>query len=139
MVARVLVGIDFSPASRLALEKAAAWARILHVPLLAMHVVDHPEQPLFEIYAPMGDPTWFQRSEPKVKESMDEWLASYPDTTRIIQIGNPAKRLAAESNPETLLVVGHVGHGALESMLFGSTAERVVRQAKGDVLVVRTT
>lgn len=138
MLQRVLVGLDFSPASRRALETAVAWAKRLGVPLMAMHVIDQPEQPLFELYAPMGDPNWFHTSEPRVKESMDAWLGSYPDTIRIIRVGNPARRLAEESNLQTLLVVGNVGHGALDSLLFGSTAERVVRHAKGDVLVVRT-
>ena len=138
MVSRVLVGIDFSPASRQALEQASAWAKKLQVPLVAMHVVDHPDQPLFRLYAPMGDPTWFHSAEPLASEHMNGWLAAYPGTSSIIRTGSPAKRLVEESNPETLLVVGNVGHGALDSLLFGSTAEKVVRHAAGDVLVIKT-
>jgi universal stress protein A len=35
-------------------------------------------------------------------------------------------------------VLGQVGHSALEHLLFGSTASKVVRHAPCDVLVVRT-
>lgn len=139
MVSRVLVGIDFSPASRQALEQASVWANRLQVPLVAMHVVDHPDQPLFRLYAPMGDPTWFHTAEPMAAEHLDQWIAPYSGTTQLIKTGNPAKRLVEESNSDTLLVVGNVGHGALDSLLFGSTSEKVVRHAHGDVLVVRTT
>ena len=40
-------------------------------------------------------------------------------------------------DPEALLVIGQVGHSALEHLLFGSTATKLVRHAPCDVLVVR--
>lgn len=137
MINRVLVGIDFSAASRRALERAAEWADRLKVPLTAMHVVEHPSQSLFWIYAPMGDPSWFQEFEPGAKEALDEWLSPYPGSTSLTRTGSAAKMLAEEANSDTLLVIGNVGHGALDAILFGSTADRVIRSAKGDVLVVR--
>ncbi|MDE3246607.1 MAG: universal stress protein, partial [Acidobacteriota bacterium] len=53
MVNRVLVGIDFSPASRQALKRAAEWATRLNVPLVALHVLAHPSQVVFQPYTPM--------------------------------------------------------------------------------------
>jgi len=137
MVNRVLVGIDFSDASRRALKRAAQWATRLNVPLIAMHVVTQPSQALFQPYAPMADPSWFHKFEPNAKALLDEWLSAYPGSTSLIRTGNPARLLVAEADADTLLVVGHVGHGALDSLLFGSTADRVIRIAQGDVLVVR--
>ena len=49
-----------------------------------------------------------------------------------------ARTLTPLLTPDTLLVVAQVGHSALERLLFGSTAARVVRLAPCDVLVVRT-
>lgn len=137
MFKRVLVGIDFSAASRRAMERAAEWAIRLNVPLTAMHVVEHPNQTLFQVYAPMADPTWFHKSEPNAQELMDQWLSPYPGSTSLIRTGSAAKLLVAEANADTLLVIGNVGHGALDALLFGSTANRVIRTAQGDVLVVR--
>lgn len=136
MLNRVLVGIDFSEGSREALARAAAWADRLHLPLLAMHVVEHPERELFRLYAPMGDPAWFHEFEPKAQELLDQWLAPYPNAKGLIRHGSAAKALIAEADARTLVVVGQVGHGALET-LFGGTAERVIRGALGDVLVVK--
>lgn len=137
MVNRVLVGIDFSEASRRALERAALWAAKLKIPLVAIHVVEHPSQVVFQPYAPMADPSWFQKIEPNAKELMEQWLEPYPGSTSLIRTGNAAKLLVVESDADTLLVIGNVGHGALDALLFGSTADRVIRSAKGDVLVVR--
>lgn len=136
MIKRVLVGIDFSAPSRLALERAAGWARQLNLPLIGMHVIEHPSQTLFRIYAPMGDPSWFQEFEPKAQELLDQWLTPYPGSTALMETGSAVGLLAAQADAETLLVIGHVGHTGLDGM-FGGTAERVIRQAKGDVLVVR--
>lgn len=136
MVNRVLVGIDFSPGSREALARAAAWAERLHLPLLAVHVVEHPEKELFRLYAPMGDPAWFHEFESKAQEVLDQWLAPYPQAKGVIRHGSAAGKLIEEADARTLVVVGHQGHGALEAV-FGSTAERVIRGALGDVLVVR--
>lgn len=137
MVNRVLVGIDFSPASRQALKRAAEWATRLNVPLVALHVLAHPSQIVFQPYTPMADPSWFQKLEPDAKALLDEWLSPYAGSTSLIRTGNTARMLVAEAEAGTLLVIGNVGHGALDALLFGSTADRVLRSAQGDVLVVR--
>lgn len=134
---RILVGLDFSPASREVLEAASRWAQRFGVPLVAMHVVDHPDPPLFEAYASMGDPAWFQSLEPNAQKMMDAWLRDFPGSTGIIRTGKPAKCLADEADADTLLVLGHTGHGMLEMFHLGSTVERVIHRASGDVLIVR--
>lgn len=136
MMNRVLVGIDFSQGSREALTRAAAWAERLHLPLIALHVVEHPEKELFRLYAPMGDPAWFHEFEPKAQELLKEWIKPYAFAKALIRHGSAAKEIIAEADARTLVVVGHVGHGALDAV-FGSTAERVIRGALGDVLVVK--
>ena len=135
MLTRVLVGVDFSPASREALTRAAAWADRLHLPLVVVHVIEHPEHDLFRLYAPMGDPAWFHEFEPKARDLLAQWTAPYPQATGMIKFGPPARTLIEEADVRTLMVVGQSGHGG---PLLGSTAERVVRGALGDVLVVRS-
>jgi universal stress protein A len=137
MFNRVLVGIDFSPASHRALARAAGLAKELHLSLVAIHVIETAKPPFFTAYAPLGDPGWFKDVEPKAHEKLAEWLAPYPAARAMVISGSPGESLIAEADPETLLVVGQVGHSNLEHLLFGSTANRVVHHATCDVLVVR--
>jgi nucleotide-binding universal stress UspA family protein len=137
MFSRILVGIDFSPASRQALVCAAGLAKDLHLPLVAIHVVETARPPFYAAYAPLGDPGWFRDVEPKIHAKLAEWLAPYPTARAMVASGSPGESLIAEADPTTLLVVGEVGHSALEHLLFGSTATRVVHHGTCAVLVVR--
>ena len=137
MFSRILVGIDFSPASHQALVCAGELAKDLHLPLVALHVVETARPPFYAAYAPLGDPGWFRDVEPRIHAKLEEWLAPYPAARTLVASGSPGESLIAEADPTTLLVVGEVGHSALEHLLFGSTATRVVHHAPCAVLVVR--
>ena len=137
MIKRVFVGIDFSESSRDALQRAAGWAAQLRLPLTAVHVVELPKYSFAPPYAALGDPTWFKDLHEQIEKQLNEWLLPYPGATTLIKTGSPADVLVKEADPETLLVVGQVGHSKLEHLLFGSTAARVARHAPCDVLVVR--
>lgn len=137
MVKQILVAIDFSENSRLALDRAAQWAQQLKVPLTAVHVVEGPSLTAYSVYAPMGDPSWFMDAQPNAAAIMDTWLVRYPGAKGMILGGSPAEQILGAVDRETLLVIGQVGHSALEHLLFGSTATKLVRHAPCDVLVVR--
>lgn len=138
MINRVLVGIDFSEASRRALTQGAAWADRFGVPLVAMHVLQSPAPMLPEAQFALPDPDWLHAMETHALEQLDLWLKPHPGAVAKVKWGGPAEELVSEADKETLLVVAKVGHSALERLLFGSTAARVVRLAPCDVLVVRT-
>ncbi len=138
MMTRVLVGVDFSEASRQALARGGAWAARCGVPLVAMHVLQPPAPMLPEAQIALPDPAWLHTMEDHALAQLQGWIAPFKDASAIIRWGGPAEELVTEANPETLLVVAQVGHSALERLLFGSTASRVVRLAPCDVLVVRT-
>ena len=137
MINRVLVGIDFSEASRMALERAAAWAQKLEVPLLAMHVLQPPAPMLPEAQIALPDPAWLRSMETHATEQLEKFIQDYPKATCIVKWGSPAEELVGEAAPDCLLVVAQVGHSGIERLLFGSTAARVVKHAPCDVLVVR--
>ncbi len=138
MVQRVLVGVDFSAASRQALERGGTWADRCGVPLVAMHVLQPPAPMLPEAQIALPDPAWLQSMEDHAKDQLEAWVQPYPRASVIVKWGGPAEELVAEADSQTLLVVAQVGHSTLERLLFGSTAARVVRLAPCDVLVVRT-
>lgn len=138
MINRVLVGVDFSEASKVALKRAIGWADRMEVPLVALHVMQPPAPMLPEAQIALPDPAWLNSLEVHAREQLDVLLAGITGATGVVRWGSPAEELVREADPETLLVVAQVGHSTLERMLFGSTAARVVRHAPCDVLVVRT-
>ncbi|WP_291271343.1 universal stress protein [Geothrix sp.] len=138
MITRVLVGIDFSEASKQALERAGNWATRMGVPLVAMHVLQPPAPMLPEAQIALPDPAWLHSMEDHAREQLEGWLRPYSGATAVVKWGGPAEELISEADHRTLLVVAQVGHSTLERLLFGSTAARVVRLAPCDVLVVRT-
>ncbi len=137
MIQRVLVGIDFSESSKLALERGAGWASRLGVPLVAMHVLQPPAPMLPEAQIALPDPTWLKAMEDHAREQLESMVKEIPGAMVSVKWGSPAEELVGEATPECLLVVAQVGHTGLERLLFGSTASRVVKHAPCDVLVVR--
>ncbi len=137
MIQRILVGVDFSESSRLALERGAAWAARIDVPLVAMHVLQPPAPMLPEAQIALPDPTWLKAMEDHAREELEVLIQEIPGAQAIVKWGSPAEELVGEATPECLLVVAQVGHSGLERLLFGSTAARVVKHAPCDVLVVR--
>ncbi len=138
MITKVLVGVDFSEASRQALARGAGWAERLGVPLIAMHVLQPPAPMLPEAQLALPDPAWLQGMEEHARAQVEGWVRSYPNSEALVKWGSPAEELVAAADRDTLLVVAQVGHSAIERLLFGSTAARVTKHAPCDVLVVRT-
>ena len=137
MLNRVIVGVDFSDASREALAKASAWALKLEVPLVAVHVLQPPAPMLPEAQIALPDPAWLQAMEDHAREHLQQWTAPFPGVQADVKWGSPAEELVAMADDHALLVVAQVGHSRIERLLFGSTAARVVKHAPCDVLVVR--
>jgi len=138
MMTRVLVGVDFSEASKQALDRAGQWATRCDVPLVAMHVLQPPAPMLPEAQIALPDPAWLHTMEDHAREQLESWVRPYVGASVIVKWGGPAEELISEADSQTLLVVAQVGHSTLERLLFGSTAARVVRLAPCDVLVVRS-
>ena len=136
----VVVATDFSEGAQRAVRRAALIARERGLPLELLHVVSEPA--LERVRA------WFRERADLVDrltadacQSLDAAAAALenpasPVHTRLV-FGDIAAEIEAASAAEVLLVMGARGEGALGDVLFGSTAEKVVREAEGPVLVVR--
>jgi nucleotide-binding universal stress UspA family protein len=72
-----------------------------------------------------------------IKAGQDEEGVSADDI--IVERGHPADEILKQAEDQNcdLIVMGTHGHGALEGVMMGSTAKRVVGKAKVPVLVVR--
>ena len=137
MINRVIVGVDFSDASRGALAKASAWAQKVDAPLMAVRVLQPPAPMLPEAQISLPDPAWLQAMEDHARDHLRQWMTPFPEAAIEVKWGSPAEELVAMADPGSLLVVAQVGHSGIERLLFGSTAARVVKHAPCDVLVVR--
>jgi len=138
MVKRILVGVDFSEASRKALATAHEWAGRLGLPVTAFHVLQVPAPPLPEAES-LGilSADWREKLMEHAVEQLEAWAQPFAGTQLLVKWGRPAEALVAEADADTLLVVASVGHSVFERMLFGGTATKVVKHAPCDVLVVR--
>jgi nucleotide-binding universal stress UspA family protein len=137
----IVVGIDFSDASRRALDHAIPLCIKLNAELVLLHS-----------WNPTG---WVSESE--LTESAEDWLDAAKELAlaRLEVWGEYARRAGArvetrlepgpasrsiirvtEQHKPTLTVVGRRGRSRLAHVLLGSVSERVVRRAPCPVLVV---
>ena len=131
--APVLVGIDCSPASELALAIAFDEASRRGVELIAFHAWS--DVALFA--GPMVD--WKSEAERGLAEYLAGWQERYPDVKvhRLLAFDHPGRALIEESESAQLVVVGSHGRGGVTSMLLGSVSNAVVHSVHTPVIVAR--
>lgn len=139
---RVVVGIDGSPASALALAWAARYAKAVGARLRAVLAWHYPAAigP-----APAGAAPRSVRDEVQVakQEELDKAVAAtlgeqpYVEVESKVVYGHASQALIEESADADLLVVGSRGHGEFTGMLLGSVSMQCVTHAACPVTVVR--
>lgn len=141
---RIVCPVDFSNSSLAAFETAVELAQRDSADLLVLHVIEG--RPVVSEWFPthgLGELT--VRMEEKAHQAVNTLLAcSAPKTeglaiATIILNGVPfveILRQAASWKPD-LIVLGSTGAASVDEMIFGSTAERVLKSAACSVLVVR--
>jgi nucleotide-binding universal stress UspA family protein len=131
--APVLVGIDCSPASELALAIAFDEAARRGVELTALHAWSDVAM----YHVPWLD--WRSEAERSLAEYLAGWQERYPDVkvNRVIALDHPGRALIEESESAQLVVVGSHGRGGLSGMLLGSVSNAVVHAARTPVIVAR--
>jgi len=144
-IKRILFATDFSDNSKYALTFAISFAQKYDAMLFILHVIQQPSYPL-GMYAEISFDAMdkFSQSiseavEKEMQTLKEKDLKGYPKYECMIVHGTPfleILRTAKEKNVE-LIVVGTHGRTGLDHVLFGSTAEKVVRRAPCPVLSVR--
>lgn len=140
-VQRILCPVDFSEASRPAMEHAVAAARKWNAPITAVYVhsILAPWQPLPGIH---GDVPVLPA--PRPDELAEKVRAFYPGTGSgvrveiVLKTGSPAPeivQLASDIHAD-LLVIGTHGRGGFDRVVLGSVANRVLRTTRVPVLTV---
>lgn len=133
----VVVGVDSSDGSLLALGFAIARAARDGVPLRVMRAWAHQMPQWTPTNLHLEDLT--AREREAIAEQLAEWQRRYPqvETTIEVPIGNPTEVLVEASRQARLVVVGSRGHGGLRGMLLGSVSHQLIHHAQGPVAVVR--
>jgi nucleotide-binding universal stress UspA family protein len=140
---RILAAIDFSENSETAFEYALTLAKQFDAELVIMHVINEPVD-LRGFYVPHIS---FEQLEKEIEEGATRMienfcnarLASFTNYTTTLVTGIPCDEivLKAKEINASLVVLGTHGRTGLDHIIFGSTAERVVRLASCPVLTVR--
>jgi nucleotide-binding universal stress UspA family protein len=140
---KVLVPIDFSDYSKIALKYAVDFAQKFNAEMFLVYVVEPviypPDFSMGQIAIPSVNTEW----DIKAKEELDKLADSeIPDGVKVkttIKTGKPFLEIietASEEDVDLIIIATH-GHSGMEHILFGSTAEKVVRKAPCPVLTLR--
>ena len=139
----VLVAIDFSDSSDNAFQMALSLAKNFSAQLLVLHVINEPVD-LRGFYVPHIS---FTQLEKEIEEGAQKMMESFCRThlvdfenfEKLIVSGLPYEQVIAQAEEKSadLIVLGTHGRSGLDHVLFGSTAEKVVRKSKIPVLTVR--
>lgn len=135
---RVLLPTDFSEFGRVALEHAVVMAKFFGSEVVAIHVLDHPPNPL------LPDPPGAHRRTPR--EIAEHNLARFIEPASASRVaarfevleGDPVKQILerAATLPADILVIATHGHGGFERLVLGSVTEKILRKATCPVLTV---
>ncbi len=140
---KILFALDFSEHAEYAFDYALTLAKNFNARLLIIHVIQEPVD-LSGFYVPHIS---FEKLEKEIEEGAEKMMANFCDTmikdfnnyeTSIVS-GVPYEEILKKAEEEgiSLIVMGTQGRKGIDHLLFGSTAERVVRNAKTPVMTVR--
>ena len=134
----ILVGVDGSESSHMALHWAASQAKMTGAPLLAVATWQYPKSYDWSELLP-AEMDFKAVAGRVLKQSVDEVCAMDPSlkvTTEVIQ-GHPSMVLVDRSKSASLAVVGSRGHGEFVGMLLGSVSAFLATHAYCPVVIVR--
>lgn len=142
-VNHMLVPIDFSERSKLAIPVAEALAQIYDADVTLFFVIDEDAVPMAHV--PLLGPVRVSRDEiiSRFKTLMEELVAEHQsDNVEIfgeVVIGQPSKDILerAEEGIDMIVLSTH-GRTGLERIFLGSVAEKIVRRAPGAVFTTKS-
>ena len=140
---RILVPIDFSDHSKKALQNAVALAEEFHSELILTYVVEpiiYPADLGFgQVAMPNMERELAERGTTGLKQLQKEYVAGKIPSRIMVRTGRPYYEIITTAKEERvdLIVIATHGHTGVEHLIFGSTAEKVVKKAPCAVLIVK--
>jgi len=146
----ILAAIDFSENSDYAFNLAVTVTTAFNSSLVVLHVIDnvvyeggfYMPYPSIDPYSSINIVSLEKELEESATAMMARFcesrLAGFSNYTSSIEIGTPFREIIrmADKTAASMIVLGTHGRSGLDRLVFGSTAERVVRGAHCSVLTV---
>ena len=143
-IQRILVPIDFSEHSKNALQYAVSFAKQFQSELILIYVVEptiYPADFSFgQVAVPSIEKELRERGKVELDQLVETQIAGALPARAMVRTGKPFLEIidtATEEEVDLIIIATH-GHTGVEHILFGGTAEKVVRKAPCPVLVVRS-
>lgn len=140
---KILVPIDFSDYSKSALRYAVNFAKMFNSEIILIYVVEPviypPDFSMGQIAIPTVTTEFDERAKEELTKLAKNEIPSTIKVSTLIKAGKPFIEIidtAAEADVDLIIIATH-GHSGVEQILFGSTAEKVVRKAPCPVLTLR--
>ncbi len=142
-IEKILVPVDFSDHSKRALTYAVDFAKQFNAKIYLIYVVEPAIYPadfsMGQVSLPAVDVEMNKRAEEELHNLAKTEVHSSFLAEIIIKTGKPFVEInetALEKDIDLIIIATH-GHTGVEHLLFGSTAEKVVRKAPCPVLTLR--
>lgn len=139
----ILFPTDFSNGALAAMDYALSLAQDYKAKLILLYVIQDISIAEWYIPSTLSVADLVEDMQKSAWKEMEKWAAEagarVKDVEKIVERGVPFVeiiRTAKEKNAD-LIVIGTHGRTGIDHMLFGSTAEKVVRKAPCPVLTVR--
>ena len=128
----IIFATDFSESSDHAFEYAYSMADSFGARLVVLHVINEPVD-LRGFYVPHIS---FDKLEEEIEQ---KFLSKYKNYETVVSPGIPYDEIikCASAKKADLIVLGTHGRTGLDHVLFGSTAEKVVRKSPIPVMTIR--
>jgi nucleotide-binding universal stress UspA family protein len=139
----ILVPIDFSVHSKNALKYAVPIAAKFGASLHLVYVVEPTIYPadlgFGQVVLPGVEDELREKGAEELTALIEKEIGNKVAASSSVRTGNPHQEILreAEERGVDMIIVATHGHSGVEHMLFGSTADRVVRNAKCPVLTIR--
>jgi nucleotide-binding universal stress UspA family protein len=136
----ILVAHDFSSSSELALSYGLSIAQKHKADLHLIHVLPEDEKAEPEIaWSPTALNSAYLRAARRLQDSVPEEVYRKCRVTHVVRWGKPYREILAYAREQDadLICIGALGSDFGFEALFGSNADRVLRQATCPVLVAR--
>ncbi|MBN1302745.1 MAG: universal stress protein [Melioribacteraceae bacterium] len=142
-IKKILVPIDFSDYSKNALRYSTGFAKKFSAKMYLIYIIEPTIYPadfsMGQIAVPSADVDVSKRAQEELQNLAKTEFDSSIEVEIIIKSGKPFYEIidtASELDIDLIIIATH-GHTGVEHLLFGSTAEKVVRKAPCPVLSIR--